>query len=130
MAKQIPEAYQKLFKAKSFAHLATIMADGTPQITPVWIDFDGQYILFNTVKGRTKDVNIRKRPHVALSIIDPENPYRYVSIRGKVVEITEEGAEEHIDHLAKRYLNQDKHPFRRPGEVREICKIEVEHIVG
>jgi PPOX class probable F420-dependent enzyme len=117
----IPESHRHLLSQKGFAHLATLNADGSPQSTPVWIDTDGIHVLVNSVKGRRKDRNMRERGRVALSITDPENPYSYLEIRGEVVEITEEGAEAHIDKLAERY------PFRREGEVRVIYKIRPEH---
>ena len=126
MAGVIPEKYLDLFDKKAFAHLATLMPDGTPQVTPVWCDYDGTYILFNSAKGRQKDKNIRRNPAVALSLQDPDNPYRYVEVRGRVAEITEEGADQHIDRLAKKYLGVDKYPGRQPGEVRVTYKIKPE----
>jgi PPOX class probable F420-dependent enzyme len=104
------------------------MKDGSPQVTPIWFGYDGTNILINSAKGRLKDKNMRNRPQVALSISDPENPYRYMQIRGKVIEVTENGADAHIDSLAKKYLDQDKYPFRQPGEVRVIYKVEVERV--
>jgi PPOX class probable F420-dependent enzyme len=104
------------------------MKDGSPQVTPVWFDDDGTHIRVNTAKGRWKDKNMRKRPQVALSILDPDNPYRYMQIRGSVVEVTENGADAHIDSLARKYLDQDQYPFRQPGEVRVIYKIAVERV--
>ena len=126
----IPEKYLDLFQKKAFAHLATIMNDGSPQVTPVWCDFDGKHILVNSAKGRIKDQNMRKHPAVALSIMDPDNPYRYLQIRGTVAEITEAGADNHIDRLAKKYLNVDAYPYRSPNEVRVIYKITPERIDG
>ncbi len=119
----IPENYRDLFTKKAFAHLATIGPDGVPQSTPVWVDYDGAHVRFNTARGRVKDKNLQRNPKVAFSILDPENPYRYLQVRGRVVEMTEQGAEAHIDALAKKYLGQDRYPFRRPGEVRVIVKI-------
>ncbi len=124
----IPDKYKDLFQKKTFAHLATIGGDGTPQVTPVWCDFDGTHIRFNTAKGRVKDKNLRRNPKVALAIQDPENPYRYIQVRGRVAEITEQGADSHIDSLTKKYLNQDKYPYRQPGEVRVIYKILPEKV--
>lgn len=123
----IPNQYLDLFQKKAFAHLATLNADGSPQVTPVWCDFDGQHVIVNSAKGRRKDRNMRERPRVALSIQDPENPYRYVEIRGPVDEITEAGASDHIDKMAKKYLGLDKYPNRQPGEVRVLYKIRPEH---
>ena len=96
-------------------------------MTPVWVDLDGDYVLFNSAKGRQKDRNVRRDPRVALAIIDPDNPYRYLEIRGRVVEITEEGADANIDKLAKKYLGVDKYPYRQGNETRVIYKIQPEH---
>jgi PPOX class probable F420-dependent enzyme len=123
MADNIPDNFRDLFEKKAFGQLATIMKDGTPQVTPVWCDFDGTHVRFNSAKGRVKDKNVRRNPRVALSIQDPDNPYRYIAVRGSVVEITENGADAHIDSLTKKYLGQDKYPYRGPGEVRVIYKI-------
>jgi PPOX class probable F420-dependent enzyme len=124
----IPEQYKDLLEKKAFAHLGTVMKDGSPQVTPVWFDYDGTHVRVNTAKGRWKDKNMRNRPQVALDIPDPDNPYRYMQIRGKVVDVTESGADAHIDSLAKKYLDQDKYPFRQPGEARVIYKISVDRV--
>ena len=130
MAK-IPDQYRDLFTSKkAFAHLATVGAGGAPQVTPVWVDFDGTHVRFNTAKGRVKVRNLGRDPRVALSIQDPDNPYRYVQVRGRVVEATERGADAHIDALAKKYLGQDRYPFRRPGEVRVMYKVLPESVQG
>jgi len=130
MATTIPEQFRDLFTKKAFAHLATIGADGAPQVTPVWVDFDGTHVRFNTAKGRVKVKNLARNPRVALSILDPDNPYRYVQVRGRVVETTERGADAHIDALAKKYLDQDRYPFRRPGEVRVTYNVLPESVQG
>jgi PPOX class probable F420-dependent enzyme len=124
----IPQNVRDLFDKKAFAHVATVGADGSPQITPVWIDYDGQHVRFNTARGRVKAKNLERNPKIALAIQDPENPYRYVQVRGRVVEMTEKGADAHIDALAKKYLGKDKYPNRRPGEVRMTVKITPEQI--
>jgi hypothetical protein len=93
----------------------------------VWCDFDGEHVVFNSAKGRQKDRNVRRDPRVSLAIIDPENPYRYLEIRGRVVEITEDGADDHINKLAKKYLGVDKYPYAQPSEIRVIYKIKPEH---
>jgi PPOX class probable F420-dependent enzyme len=124
----IPENCRDLFAKKAFAHLATVGRDGAPQSTPVWVDYDGTHVRFNTARGRVKDRNLQRNPNVALSILDPENPYRYLQVRGRVAEMTEQGADAHIDALAKKYLGQDTYPFRRPGEVRVIVKVVPEKI--
>lgn len=127
MAGAIPEKYRDLFSKRAFANLGTLMPDGRPQVTPVWVDFDGEYVIFNSAKGRQKDRNVRRDPRVAMAIVDPENPYRYLEIRGRVAEIIEEGADAHIDKMAKKYLGVDKYPYRQPGEVRVMYKIAPEH---
>jgi len=119
----IPDSFNDLLQKITFAQLATIMSDGTPQVTPVWWDADGDHILINSAKGRTKDRNMRRNPNVALSIQDPENPYRHLSLKGKVVDITENGADAHIDKLSKKYIGKDVYPGRRPGEIRVIYRI-------
>ncbi len=122
----IPPRCLALYQKKSFGHLATLLPNGTPQTSPVWVDFDDTHVLVNSARGRLKDKNMRQRPQVALSIQDPDDPYRYLEVRGRVVEITEQGADEHIDRLAKRYLGLDRYPYRQPGEVRVIYKIKPE----
>ena len=128
MAATIPEKFRDLFTKQAFAHLGTLMADGSPQVTPVWCDHDGTHIRINSAKGRVKDKNMRRNRRVALSIMDPANPYRYLAVQGEIVEITEQGADAHIDSLAKKYLGKDKYPNRRPGEVRVMYKIRPEKI--
>jgi PPOX class probable F420-dependent enzyme len=115
----VPDGFKDLLTAKkAFANLATITADGTPQVTPVWFDWDGRHVRINSAKGRVKDKNLRRTPSVALSIQDPDNPYRYVQIKGRVTSVTETGADAHIDALAKKYLGQDRYPYRKADEVR------------
>ncbi|HSE38071.1 MAG TPA: PPOX class F420-dependent oxidoreductase [Blastocatellia bacterium] len=126
MADVIPANYLDLFKKKAFAHLATLNSDGTPQVTPVWIDYDGTHILVNSARGRRKDKNMERNRAVALSIQDPDNPYRYLEVRGHVEEITEEGADQHIDKMAQKYIGVNKYPNRSPGEVRVLYKIKPE----
>jgi PPOX class probable F420-dependent enzyme len=122
----IPQQYLDLFQKKAFAHLATLMPDGQPQVTPVWCDFDGTHVRINSARGRVKDRNMRRDPRVTLTIQDPDNPYRYLEVRGRVVEISEDGADAHIDSLAQKYLGVDTYPYRRPGETRVIYKIQAE----
>jgi len=124
MADATIEKYSDLFHKKAFANLSTLMKDGSPQVTPVWFDYDGSHIRVNSVLGRVKDKNIRRDPRVSMSIQDPDNPYRYLEIRGKVVDITQQGADDHIDSLAQKYLGQSTYPYRQPGEVRVLYKIE------
>ncbi len=128
MANTIPDNFRDLFQKKAFGQLATLMKDGTPQVTPVWFDFDGTHVRVNSAKGRVKDRNVRRNPQVALTVQDPDNPYRYIAVRGAVIDISESGADAHIDSLARKYLDQDKYPFRQPGEVRVVYKIRVDNV--
>ena len=121
----IPDAFLDLLQQKkAFASLATIMSDGTPQVTPVWCDYVDGIIRVNTAKGRVKARNMKEGSAVALAIMDPDNPYRYLQVRGRVRRIVEAGADRHIDALAKKYLGKDKYPFAQPGEVRLMYEIE------
>ena len=127
--KVIPDSHVDLLQKKTaFAHLATVMPNGEPQVTPIWVDYDGRLVLFNTAAGRQKDKNLQRESRVAMSILDPDNAYRYLEVRGHVVERTLAGADEHIDAMAKKYLGKDKYPFRQPNEVRVIYKVEPEHV--
>jgi PPOX class probable F420-dependent enzyme len=122
---EIPENYRDLLQQKTtFANLATVMPDGSPQVTPVWFDYQGDVVRVNTAKGRVKARNMREGAPVALAIMDPDNPYRHIQIRGRVRLATEEGAQDHIDSLAKKYLGKDKYPYSQPGEVRLLVEIE------
>jgi PPOX class probable F420-dependent enzyme len=125
---KVPDSHRDLLDKKAFAHVATVGAGGGPQSTPVWIDYDGTHIRFNTARGRVKERNLRRDPRVALSVLDPDNPYRYLQVHGRVAEMTEQGADAHIDALARKYLGQDRYPYRRPGEVRVIVKITPERL--
>jgi PPOX class probable F420-dependent enzyme len=121
----IPDKYLDLLQQKkAFANLATLMPDGSPQVTPVWIDYADGAIRFNTAKGRVKARNLKVGSPVALAIMDPDEPYRYLQVRGRVRRVQEEGADAHIDSLAKKYLGKDKYPFRQPREVRVMYEIE------
>jgi PPOX class probable F420-dependent enzyme len=124
----IPNSHVDLFQKKAFAHLVTLMPGGQPQVTPVWVDYDGHSILINTAEGRQKDKNLQRDGRVALSILDPDNPYRYLEVRGHVAERSRNGADAHIDAMALKYLGKDKYPYRQPQEVRVIYKIEPEHV--
>jgi PPOX class probable F420-dependent enzyme len=123
----LPDSHLDLFRKKAFASLATLMPDGAPQVTPVWIDYDGRFVIVNTAEGRQKDKNLQRDGRVALSIMDPDNPYRYLEVRGRVAERTRDGADQHIDAMARKYLGKDKYPFRQPGEVRVLYRIEPQH---
>ena len=121
----IPDQYLDLLQQKkALANLATVMPDGSPQVTPVWFDYAGGLVRVNSAKGRVKVRNMSEGARVALAIVDPENPYRYIQIRGRVARVTEQGASKHIDSLSKKYLGKDKYPFGQPGEVRMTFEIE------
>jgi PPOX class probable F420-dependent enzyme len=120
---QIPHSHRDILEKRSFAHVATVDADGAPQVTPVWIDYDGEHLLVNSQRGRKKDRNMRERAEVGISILDPDNPYRYLGVQGQVVEITEEGAEAHIHKLSRKYNGRDYENLK-PGDVRVIYKIK------
>ena len=124
----LDEKVKALVDGKNFGNIATIMSDGSPQVTPVWINRDGDSILVNTAMGRTKQRNSVRDPRVALTIFDQENPYSMAMIRGTVVEQTEEGADDHIDSLAQKYIGEDKYPWRNPAEKRIILRVMPEKI--
>ncbi|WP_089877206.1 PPOX class F420-dependent oxidoreductase [Halogeometricum limi] len=126
----IPESHRDIFEKQSFAHLATVMPDGTPQVTPVWVDHDdGEYVLLNSARGRRKVTNIEHDPKVGVSVLDPDDPYRYVSVRGEA-ELVDDGAVEHIDALAKRYMGVDEYPHHgEESGARVIIRVPTEHIV-
>jgi PPOX class probable F420-dependent enzyme len=128
MPATLPEGVRKLFQEPNYAHIATLMPDGSPQVSAVWVGIDGDRILVNTAEGRAKPRNVRRDPRVAVSITRQDNPYSTATIRGRVVEITREGADAHIDKLAKKYLGQDRYPFRSTAEQRLILVIEPEHV--
>lgn len=126
MSATVPETHKDLFQKPAFGSFTTLMPDGSPQTTPVWVDFIDGKIVVNTALGRQKDKNVRRDPRVAVTLIDPENPYRYMEVRGQVDEITTDGAASHIDKMAKKYIGQDKYPWSRPGEERVLLKITPE----
>ena len=128
MSATLSEGVKKLFREPNYGHMATLMPDGSPQVSPVWVDVDGNRILVNTAEGRVKPRNIRRDARVAISIHNQDNPYSAAFVRGRVVEITHEGADELIDKLAKKYLGQDTYPYRQQGEQRVILVIEPEHV--
>ena len=116
---------RSLFENKNFAFVATSMKDGSPQITPTWVDLEDNLILVNTALGRLKQKNLKRDPRIAVAVADNNNPYEMVTVRGEVVEqVTGEAAETHIDKLAKKYIDKDKYPGRAPGEKRVLLKIK------
>jgi PPOX class probable F420-dependent enzyme len=121
----IPAGFMDLMtEKKALANVATVMADGSPQVTPVWFDYVDGKVRVNSAKGRVKARTMTEGAKVAMAIVDPDNDYRYIQVRGVVTKVTEEGADAHIDSLAKKYLGQDKYPYARPGEVRIMFEIE------
>jgi PPOX class probable F420-dependent enzyme len=130
-ADRISAAGVKLLQEPQIAHFVTLMSDGSPQITPVWVDVedDGSAMLINSFEGNLKTQNIGQNPQVAVSVVDKNNPWRYVIVRGTVVEQTRDGADEHIDKLAQKYLGQEKYPFRRPDQQRIILRIKPHHVM-
>ncbi len=127
--KKLSQKAIKLIDGRNFGNLAFVMADGTPHVTPVWVDREGELILVNTAEGRAKAKHLRQNHKVALSIFNQENPYEKVVIKGRVLEMTKRGAEEHSDKLSIKYLGTEKNPHRPPGVARILVKIEPERIV-
>lgn len=128
MTTQLTEKAKALVSRPVLANVATVDAEGRPQLTPVWIDLDGDDLVFNTAKGRAKEANLAKNPQVAVSVVDPDDPYNVVVVRG-TVHSTEDGADAHIDSLAKKYLGVDTYPMRQPGEVRVKCVVTADKVV-
>ena len=128
--KIVPESHRDLLSdnVRAFAFLVTVMADGSPQVTPVWFNTDGETILINSARGRIKDRNMRQRPQVAMAIPDPHNPYRYLQIRGVVESFSEQGGKEHIDMLSRKYTGREFYTSARPGEVRVIYRIRPDRV--
>lgn len=124
MPSRLSNKAARLIDGKNFGFLATIMPDGSPQVSPVWIDREGDLVLLNTAMVRVKQRNVARDPRVAISIADQYNPYEKVAIRGRVISQTTEGADQHIDKLAKKYIGKDKYPWRAKGERRIIMSIE------
>ncbi|MFW5939829.1 MAG: pyridoxamine 5'-phosphate oxidase family protein [Halolamina sp.] len=126
----IPESHVDIFESEAFAHFSTVGPDGVPHVTPVWVDHeDREYVLVNTARGRRKEKNVRQNPNVGLSVCDPADPYRYVAVRGEA-ELTEDGATEHIDELARRYFDVDEYPHHgEESGPRVLIKIPTERIM-
>jgi PPOX class probable F420-dependent enzyme len=125
---KLTEPVRKLIEEPNFGTLATLMPDGSPQTTVVWVDTDGEHVIVNTATGRQKPRNLERDGRVAISVVDRNNPYRQAAIRGRVVQMTQEGADAHIDKMAKKYLGKDQYPFHQPSEQRVIVKIEPQHV--
>ena len=128
MAVPLSAGFQKLLREAAYCQIATLMPDGSPQLTQVWVGTDGEHILINTADGRQKVRNVRRDPRVAVNVLDPANQWRLATLRGRVVDITTDGADELIDQLAKKYIGADTYPFRTPDEVRVTLKIVPDHV--
>ncbi len=128
MSTAIEGRAEDLLKAKNFANVATLRRDGSVQVAPVWVDVEDGLAVVNSAEGRAWPRNLERDPRVTLTVQNMENPYEYVEIRGRVAELTREGADEHINSLAKKYLGQDEYPYRQPGEQRIIIRVEPEHV--
>ena len=128
MPETMSQGLLQLLREPAFCQIASLRPDGSPQITQVWVDTDGEHVLINTAEGRQKTRNVRRDPRVAVNVVDPANAWRLATIRGRVVEITTEGADDLIDQLANKYLGVDSYPFRNPEEIRITLKIAPERI--
>src|SRR5207248_11570052 len=128
MAAALSAGFQKLLREPAFCQVATLMPDGSPQLTQTWVDTDGEHVRINTFEGSQKERNVRRDPRVAVNVVDPANAWRIANVRGRVVEVTTEGADRHIDQLAHKYLGAETYPYRRPGQVRIILKIAADKI--
>lgn len=128
--KPLPDSVKKLIEAKTYANVATLMPDGSPQVTQTWVDHDGDVVLINTFEGSQKHRNALRNPKIALDIVDPTNAYNMAVIRGRVSEVTFDGAEEHVDRMAKKYLGQEKYQMRQPGVKRVLIRIEPTHVTA
>lgn len=126
----LTDEQKEFFRKPNFGHLATLEPDGSPQVTPVWIDVDGDYILINTSKGQKKVRNVERDPRVSVEVVEQENPYSMLSVQGTVVDVTSDGADAHMDSLSKKYLGQDSYPFRKEGEERVILRIQPEKVIA
>jgi PPOX class probable F420-dependent enzyme len=130
MPTTLSEGVKKLFREPNFAHIATLMPDGSPHVSVVWVDIDGDRIIVNSQEGRVKPANIRRDPRVSISIYEQANPYNSATVQGRVVEVTHEGAEEGIHKLAKKYMGQDRYPYLQPGDQRVVFVIEPTHVTS
>ena len=124
---QIPEGYGDLLETNALIHVATLGPDGEPQSNPVWFDWDGEHIKFSQTKTRQKYKNVGRDPRIAVSIVDPENPYRYLEVRGEVTDIEEDPDNDFINAMAKKYLGMDEYPYHQPGDERIILYLKPEH---
>jgi PPOX class probable F420-dependent enzyme len=130
MAVKLDEKAQALLKGKNFANVATIRKSGSPQVSPIWVDYDGTHVILNSEVKRAKVKNLKLDPRVSISVFDQQNPYSYVQIQGRVVEITPNGGFEGIDKMSQKYGGPEKYPGNSPGDVRVVIKIEPEKVTG
>jgi PPOX class probable F420-dependent enzyme len=130
MAFTLNDTHKKLITDRNFGHIATINEDGSPQVSPVWIELDGNHLIVNSEQKRRKVRNIKRDARVAVSIQNAENPYQYIEIRGRAVEVTDKGGFEGIDRLSVKYGGPAKYPGNQPGDVRVVIRIEPEHVTG
>src|SRR3954453_1989564 len=128
MAEEIEGRARELLEAPNFCNVATIRSDGTPHVTPVWVDVEDDLVVLNSAEGRAWPKNLRRDPRATLTVQNLENPYEYVTLRGRVAEDTHEGADDHIDRMAKKYLGKDEYPYRQPGEERVIFRIRPDRV--
>ncbi len=128
MANSIDRRSRELLEDKNFGHVVTTGRNGSPNVSVVWVDVEGDEVLVNGAEGRVWPANLRRDPKVVLTVVNLDNPYEYTTIKGRAVEITPEGADEHIDKLAKKYLDKDEYPFRQEGEVRLKVRIQPEKV--
>ena len=130
MAVAIPTEFNDLLESNALANIATVGPKGEPQNSPVWFDWDGTHIMFSQTRGRQKFHNLQREPRIAVSIVDPKDPYRYLEVRGKVVRIDEDPDKQFINKMAKKYLNQDVYPYNQPGDERVVIVVEPEKVPG
>ena len=128
--KPLPDSVKKLIEAKTYANFATLMPDGSPHVTQTWVDHDGDIVIINTFEGSQKYRNVVRNPRVALDVCDPTTAGNVAVIRGRVIEVTFDGAEEHVDRMAKKYMGLEKYPMRRPGIRRVLIKIKPTHVIA
>ena len=126
---KLSKKQEQLLLGKHIGSLAILAEDGSPEVTPVWVDWDGKYVLVNTLQSRAKPRHVERDPRVEIAVVDSENPYQHVRIKGRA-ELVEEGAEEHIDKLSKKYTGEESYPWRAPGDVRVILRILPERVAG
>jgi PPOX class probable F420-dependent enzyme len=128
MSQAIEGRVRELLEARNFCHVATLAKDGTPHVAVTWVDTDGEDVLLNTAEGRAWPENLRRDPRATLTVVNSDDPYEYAAVRGRLVEMTREGADDHIDALAKKYLDKDEYPFRQPSEVRLLVRVRPERV--